>query len=39
MEEQPIFMDEEEAKLQYAEFEVDPNFAIREEENDDDDSD
>lgn len=36
MEEQPIFMDEEEAKQRYTEFEVDPNFAIREEENDDD---
>ena len=30
-------MDEEEVKRRYAEFEVDPNFAIREEEDDDSD--
>lgn len=38
MEEQPIYMDKEEAK-KYADFEEDPNFAIREEEDDDSDSD
>eukprot|EP00347_Sterkiella_histriomuscorum_P008044 403346590 len=35
MEEQPIYMDEEEAK-RYTDFEIDPNFVIREEIDDDD---